>query len=35
MEEAVAAAPRRRAFPGAVVGFMLWLAGWMFLKDVI
>ena len=23
------------AFLGAVVGFILWLAGWMFLKDVI
>ena len=23
------------AFRGAVVGFFLWLAGWMFLKDVI
>jgi len=23
------------AFLGAVVGFFLWLAGWMFLKDVI
>jgi Na+/proline symporter len=23
------------AFLGAVVGFVLWLAGWMFFKDVI
>jgi hypothetical protein len=23
------------AFLGAVVGLFLWLAGWMFLKDVI
>jgi hypothetical protein len=23
------------AFLGAVVGFFLWLAGWMFLKDAI
>jgi hypothetical protein len=23
------------AFLGAVVGFILWLAEWMFLKDVI
>jgi hypothetical protein len=35
MEEAIAAAPRRRTFLGAVVGFFLWLAGWIFLKDVI
>jgi hypothetical protein len=31
----MAAAPRRRRFLSAVVGFFLWLAGWMFLKDVI
>jgi Na+/proline symporter len=23
------------AFLGAIAGFFLWLAGWMFLKDVI